>query len=511
MSYSQLVKHIRRGTLDDVKTFVTEYPQSVTARDESTGRLAIHYAVKEYNNNNNKEGSEAESFDKLALLLRLHPKGATERDDLGRLPLHILALQRTFRPEMLRLLLEASRSATGVCDCKGSLPLHLAMKNRRQNFDTAMILLQEHEGDIHEIGKGLNIPLFDMALQHRAPDEFIRLLVQRAPAFVQMKNASGDLPLSTALRGYAPLEQLQFLVNAYPGALQVPNDNGELPLHYIVGYGNRHDNLRLLMARYPQGLSIKNAEGQLPFHCAMYNASISLESLNLLHDAYPLSILAADGSGNTSLALVCRLRDEKKAAWLIAKSPASVRAIADQHGNLHVHLVASARSSTLGILKRLVKAFPESLLEENNEGYLPLHSSLATQFASFEAVRFLLEACPEAASRPNRLGQLPLHVACSFHHPIEAVDLLIKFHPEALAMYDCCGYLPFHNACVLRDGNAQLIHHLIAKLQGPTLPLTSKGLPPLFLACEHEVALDVIFLLVHRSLELVSGGCRRLR
>jgi ankyrin repeat protein len=76
-------------------------------------------------------------------------------------------------------------------------------------------------------------PLLQYALRWIAPTEFIRLIIQRAPEFIKIKDNCGNLPLSIAVH----FDQVQLLLDAYPDALQVPNEDKDLPIHRAARSG----------------------------------------------------------------------------------------------------------------------------------------------------------------------------------------------------------------------------------------------------------------------------------
>lgn len=95
---------------------------------------------------------------------------------------------------------------------------------------------------------------------------------------------------------------------------------------------------------------------------------LSNECLNLLYERMPVD---KDEFSDIPVVVACeRARDRcvTQAAWLIAKSPESVRAIVDDRGNLPVHMVTTFNHMgySLCILKLLVEAFPDSLLEKTD-------------------------------------------------------------------------------------------------------------------------------------------------
>jgi hypothetical protein len=140
--------------------------------------------------------SFSEPFSKVAFLLSANPMGLTEKDKMGRLPLHVFVTPRfthVQHAEMLRLLLNSFPSASNIRNLQGFSPLYLAISNTR--FLTATILLEEHVGDIDCTCIKSCQPFFLLALQNGAPYAFLRLLMQRAPECLKMKNpTSGDSP-----------------------------------------------------------------------------------------------------------------------------------------------------------------------------------------------------------------------------------------------------------------------------------------------------------------------------
>lgn len=130
---------------------------------------------------------------------------------------------------------------------------------------------------------------------------------------------------------------------------------------------------------------------------------------------------------------------------------------------------AASESYYLETLKPLVDEFPESLLQGNNDGSLPLHLAVTRYKTSKEHVQFLLDACPEAAARADGLGQLPLHLAFHCREASDIVKRLVKVYPEALTVYNTRGYSPFHVACGSNPYEATLRPLMMLV---PTLPST---------------------------------------
>lgn len=173
----------------------------------------------------------------------------------------------------------------------------------------------------------------------------------------------------------------------------------------------------------------------------------------------------------------------------------------------------------LPVFELLVEKYPEALQETNNKGYLPLHCAVENEYSvrnSKELIRFILGAYPEASKHKSCSGQLPLHLACSAKirwnwadermEQIDIFNILMEVNPRGQTEYDNQGHLPFHISCL--KGNALAIEYWIKQMdKRSTLPLTKNGTHPLFLACEHNEKLDVVWELFFHSLELLTGGC----
>ena len=254
-----------------------------------------------------------------------------------------------------------------------------------------------------------------------------------------------------------------------------------------------------MVTKYPEALSKPSAGGQLPFHRAMFSGSIGIEGLNLMYNAHRQGLFADIVYGVQTAAF------ETVISWLVEKNPLAMQA-ANNEGDLPLHLVTEHDSCSVSSLKLLSEKFPRALQMQNSYGNLPLHFAVRNGKGvnRLGIVQFLLDQYPGAAYRTNGAGGLPLHVACANNAPLAVIDLLVQNNPGGLAVYDSKGRLPFHWACICGN-DVTLIEHLIKKHQDSTLPSAKEGATPLFLACEKDVKLDVILLLVQNSRELFSG------
>lgn len=509
---SQLVKLLREGTLAQVKTYVKKNPESVKQKDEETGRIALHDAVDSFTFEDGHQ--RIIGLEKITFLLDIHRMGATEMDKRGRLPLHVIAAAPTVHARRhLDALIQSFGSATGIRDSEGYLPVHSAILASK--FRMAKYLIEKHVGSIDATSMQKVPPLLELALQNGATTAFIRLLLQKAPHCAEITDdMTGRLPLHSALFHTAPFDQVELILNAYGRAVELPSGKSNdsiLPHHFEAFNGGRRDVLALLLDKYPQGARKPSELGHLPIHFALQNASISIESLELLNESYPAGLETVDNEGWTALhhAVACHYSEgivsEEIAAWVLEKSPLLLRATSN-NGNHPLHCASYNPKISLSVLNLLIDKFPQALRSPDHDGDLPVHCALLAEGkTSEEIVQRLLVQYPEATRRVNNDGQLPLHCACIYSLSMEIIDLLIKHNPSGLSVYDNDGYLPIHVAITMAD-DSSVVSHLTKKLNGGIVPSTKNGTSPLFLACEEDVPLDIVLLLVRHSLELFPGN-----
>ncbi len=122
------------------------------------------------------------------------------------------------------------------------------------------------------------------------------------------------------------------------------------------------------------------------------------------------------------------------------------------------------------LLQLLLKAFPESCMEQDEHGMIPLHCACASNSSLFiEYVMALLDVeniesltvqdnlgrtpsqiLASTASRQDRNRRLPLHclAATSNNLSPKSLQLLVDIYPESITSIDKFCLLPFHYACL---------------------------------------------------------------
>ena len=88
------------GTLDDIKAYVDENPESVvTASNRGSGQSTLHSVLL----------NDSETLEKVSFLIKKKPMSATVKDQWGQCPLHYAAATDTVGPDVLRLLLKSAQ------------------------------------------------------------------------------------------------------------------------------------------------------------------------------------------------------------------------------------------------------------------------------------------------------------------------------------------------------------------------------------------------------------------
>jgi ankyrin repeat protein len=111
------------------------------------------------------------------------------------------------------------------------------------------------------------------------------------------------------------------------------------------------------------------------------------------------------------------------------------------------------------LIKKLISAYPDSLMCKDSGGFLPLHLACRER-SSKSVVAALLSTEPGAAKVKDDEGRLPLHLACRQGVAVQIIDSLIVCHHRAAETTDLYGLLPIHWACA-QNATAAIIESLL--------------------------------------------------
>lgn len=96
------------------------------------------------------------------------------------------------------------------------------------------------------------------------------------------------------------------------------------------------------------------------------------------------------------------------------------------------HALELAEESNWPKLASAIKKLPESIRETDEFGMTSLHWSCTDPEVPLGLLRRLLKIYPEAAAQANEGGLLPLHIAVKAKLDVHRIRLVLKAHPEAL-------------------------------------------------------------------------------
>ena len=228
-----------------IRRFIQEKHYSASSRD-AKGMLPLHVACESSND-----------AQVVALLLRVYPQGAREKDHSGKYPIHFAAASC---PKLIPLLL---KSWPESIDISGLLHLVCRYSSCSRNDDDENF---DEEGIVKLIKTG----------------------PQHASTCYQ---SSKMLPLHQACASCLSMAVLLALVEAFPDAVKTLDENGDLPVHHVVRSPKRCPIVvRYQHSVYPQGYCTEIRVTIYPFRCVLDRMTHSLPYWRNWHQkVYPMA------------------------------------------------------------------------------------------------------------------------------------------------------------------------------------------------------------------------------
>lgn len=242
------------------------------ARPGRSNRLPLHVCCEW--NGEPAEGrtlaeTEADVSASIAALLAAHPEGALHQETEGLTPLALLLCQRQGVPaavgRVALSLLAAAPAAAAVRCSDGWFPVLYAVRFGAPP-DVVRAALAAHPQAAAEHVDGDIESLFGAALQWgRAPPDVLADILAAHPGAAALPDASGALPLHTALVWRLPAGLLAALVEAHPeGArARLRGTDGEectFPLHFAVATGTL-EVVEMLLRAHPEAVALQDERG----------------------------------------------------------------------------------------------------------------------------------------------------------------------------------------------------------------------------------------------------------
>eukprot|EP00956_Cyclotella_meneghiniana_P011257 scaffold15837_cov49-Cyclotella_meneghiniana.AAC.3 len=312
------------------------------------------------------------------------------------------------------------------------------------------------------------VTLLHHAAMYRSPD-FCKLLVDRNPDLVRTAQLSGWLPFHGACSG-GNVETAKYLYKIYPESINIPDMiGGFYPLNLLMdtsieeyvevtGIEEFGVELTQFLLKHDRGaVSSPNTVGELPLHCAC-RGNRSLTIIKLVFNAYPEAIHIRDNAGQ----------------W----SPLDFAVYYYEENMRHELLTFFERQINLERLAHIER-------EANEHGHLPIHRAVQNGGESVGAIKLMVTANPESIGITDSHGCTLLHLACQGGN-LDTIDYLMGIMDrDSLKVTDFDGNLPLHHACM--RGNCDVIPHIIEQSTfGVTLHNSDNQIPLQLLLFESE-------------------------
>jgi uncharacterized protein YaaQ len=206
-----------------------------------------------------------------------------------------------------------------------------------------------------------NTPLH-IGMQHKAPVEVIKLLVEACSEAAMEKGKYGKTPLFTGMYYKAPAEVIKLLVEACPENVKVQDKDGNTPLHIGMQENRPAEVIKLLVDACPAGVKEQTNQRNTPLDIGMKNNAPPLALEVLRHPSQPLWILYLKEGPAMNVA--------EFAAWFgkqrwVAKSK-------DKHGTTPLQL-ATKHNAPAAVLELLRAAQDDAPLTTQTLGGDTLH------------------------------------------------------------------------------------------------------------------------------------------
>jgi len=443
--------------VDVVQCLVNEFPGLMSKKgnldDDWRTQLPLHYAV----------GNKA-PIEILELLVSAYPKALTTKDSTGT-PLHI-ACSVGHEQELQAMEILATPNALRVYDNAHMLPLHRYCERLSGDYNL----------------------------------QVVELMVKRYPKSVRNLDRKQMTPLHHVCRvpSVENLPVIQFLTLAYPWNLKVADFDGSTPLQTVCQWSQQD----------------------------------SLPVIQFLVEASPESAERLDSCGNTVLHRYCLLASHIELSiveFLVNVYPDALQ-IKDKIRNLTPLHIAVEKATDIDVIRFMAHKCPEVLESDGDASGTPLHTVCASmeklhwhgvdcnsecscqdfRVRSLAILEIFLALSEKAVEARDSLRQSPLHILAREGSSRDFLKVLAERFPSAFSLKDCDGRIPLHIAvenCALEPSvttMAQLqqvfleatLQHLLEAFPLGVHIVDHTGKTPLMLACEGNVSLNVIYLLV---------------
>ncbi len=353
---------------------------------------------------------------------------------------------------------------------KGSLPLHIACKNRNCPTSVIKYLLEKYP------------PAAGYSRTSHFPLHIYLKRAIKREAHHEYDNETGELRRENS---EVPGQQLEYsivemLVQACPQALTAASDGKGSPLNILCQGCSVSLELALLLTDKEQNcFEVDNTDCEFPMRCLLRNNDLDIfptDVFRYLVECSPSCLrrqkqidpieegdVRFSKFTDTLLHVACsNPKISVEAIQIITNEcPYMLKEECAHDGFLPLHHLCCNEhlddESSIDILRLLVEKFPESVITnvgetdedtmpewctpERGENDLPIH--YACRYKSLDFCRYLIQMHPESVSikqlhyfnEPKKRDEgslmLPFHLACKYGS-LDLVQYLLELHPEAL-------------------------------------------------------------------------------
>jgi ankyrin repeat protein len=456
---SLLVSLLKESNYNDAKNLLMRHPEVVHDTDSETGNHCIFYSLG--------------SPELTNLILEMKPDAIKLKTSIGNNPLHVAA-QTNAPIETLKVLISHKKSCASVKNSDGKVPLHYAAAlGEYATIEVIDILIDAYpSGPAIKEMKNNSCPLH-YACAFRASENVINNLITSYPTISLERDKSGNFPIHLAIIYGASSSVLLKLVEVSPECAKEVDGKQRLPLHLAIQYCSPVDLISALIRSYPRSLGIPDLNGRIPIHLA-FKYKISLQAIEiLLREDTSITCMGEDSENlekfkerNTSMSTNYAIIHSAieygcggDVINLILRVAPLAASQLSEDGKLPIHF-AAWHQSPLGVIKALVRAYPDGLkIKEKRYENLPLHYAAQYQ-CEVRAASFILSAYSDASLIRNKKGRLPIHLAARYKADDLFVNALLKYHPFSIGIPDNTGRLPIDYALEY-DAKASVVSQLM--------------------------------------------------
>lgn len=393
--------------------------------------------------------SSAGHMDVMQCLHTHYPGLIRERvSGCGRTVLHLASTYDHL--EVFTWLLQVKPNLIDKTDARGGTVLHSALQSGSRRI--VQWLLEHHPALIGIRDLDGQPPL--LVAGPACIDLYTRYLAQWRPEELAVRCDHGDTILHSmagqrkGAPGLITLIQLADELGWHPTKLLTQqNEDGNTALHVAL-QSDRRENATVLLQRYPRLSVYRNSDGKTALHIAALNNFP--EAVQQLLAISPRSVTAAaDNAGDTALHLSCKNVGTEIIQVLLAHQP-QLAARQNHRGETALHTVMRNFDENLlppdasGALEAMLAAHPALPILADRDGITPL--DLAFQSNRPGLVRAMLERCPELLVLRSEHGNTLLHRACAGGHQALA-EWLLQQQPDLVGQVNDRHATALHAAC----------------------------------------------------------------